>query len=188
MTPQFWMNLQTDYDLRRAAARAPHYVCSQCADDPTKLGAVKLNKALWLSDLTSYYNLGAPITDSRYVKRQYGPVPSGVVPVLRELELEGVLTVRSVEHFGKPKKEFIVRKPAEESFLSLEEKEIVDQILAWVTERHTAISISNWSHDHIWQAAKDGEEIPHFTVFANPGKITDEDREWANTKLEGERS
>ena len=23
MTPQFWLNLQTDYDLRRAAARAP---------------------------------------------------------------------------------------------------------------------------------------------------------------------
>jgi addiction module HigA family antidote len=23
MTPQFWMNLQTDYDLRRAARRAP---------------------------------------------------------------------------------------------------------------------------------------------------------------------
>ena len=23
MTPQFWMNLQTDYDLRRAAPRAP---------------------------------------------------------------------------------------------------------------------------------------------------------------------
>jgi plasmid maintenance system antidote protein VapI len=23
MTPQFWMNLQTDYDLRRAAAIAP---------------------------------------------------------------------------------------------------------------------------------------------------------------------
>ncbi|MHB8654653.1 MAG: HigA family addiction module antitoxin [Terriglobia bacterium] len=23
MTPQFWMNLQTDYDLRTAAARAP---------------------------------------------------------------------------------------------------------------------------------------------------------------------
>jgi len=23
MTPQFWMNLQADYDLRRAAATAP---------------------------------------------------------------------------------------------------------------------------------------------------------------------
>jgi plasmid maintenance system antidote protein VapI len=23
MTPQFWMNLQTDYDLRRAAVTAP---------------------------------------------------------------------------------------------------------------------------------------------------------------------
>jgi len=163
-----------------------HYVCWQCADDPTKLGAVKLNKVLWLADLNSYYHLDKPITNARYVKRQYGPVPSRVVEVLRELELEGALVVRSVDHFGKRKKEFIVRHGADADFLSPEEKEIVDQVIAWVTERHTAISISNWSHDHIWQAAKDGEEIPHFTVFANPGEITDEDRTWARLQLENE--
>lgn len=161
-----------------------HYVCWACADDPTKLGAVKLNKVLWLSDLNSYYHLKRPITNSRYVKRQFGPVPSRVVPVLRELELEGVLTIRSADHFGKRKKEYIVRRQAGADFLSPEEKEIVDRVIAWVTERHTAKSISNLSHDHIWKAAKDGEEIPHFTVFANPEEITDEDREWARLQLE----
>ena len=53
-----------------------HYVCSQCSGDVSKLGAVKLNKALWLSDLVAYYQLGQPITSARYVKRQFGPVPS----------------------------------------------------------------------------------------------------------------
>lgn len=160
-----------------------HYVCSTCADDTAKLGAVKLNKILWLADLNSYYHLEHPITNSRYVKRRFGPVPSRVVGALRELELEGALIVRSAPHFGKRKTEYIVRKPAGVSFLSPEEKEIVDRVIAWVTEHHTATSISNWSHDHIWRAAQDGEEIPHFTVFANPGEITDEDREWARLKL-----
>jgi hypothetical protein len=164
-----------------------HYVCSLSSADPTKLGAVQLNKALWLSDLKSYYQLGHPITKARYVKRQYGPVPSAIVPVLRELQQEGVLTVRDANHFGKRKKEFIVHKGASSDFLSPEEKTIVNDVVAFVTEEHTGSSISEKSHDHIWKAAEDGEELPLFTVFARPGKITDEDREWARLMLEGGR-
>lgn len=163
-----------------------HYVCSIYAGDPTKLGSVKLNKALWLADLLSYYHLGEPITNARYVKRQFGPVPTKVLPALRELESEGVLIAQDTEHFGWRKKEFIVHRLSTGEFLSAEEKQLVDQAVAWVAESHTATSISNWSHDHIWRTARDGEEIPHFTVFANPGKITDEDREWARLKLESE--
>ncbi len=162
-----------------------HYVCSQCADDPTKLGSTKLNKALWLSDLRSYYRFGRPITSARYVKRQYGPVPSSIMPVLRELQQDGVLTVETVDHFGKPKREFIVHRVASSDFLSPEEEQIVNDTVTFVTEKHTAASISEYSHDHIWTAAEDGEEIPHFTVFANPAQVTDEEREWAQQKLEG---
>ena len=145
-----------------------HYVCSKCADDPTKLGAVKLNKALWLSDLNAYYHLGEPITSSRYVRRQFGPVPGRIMPVLRELETEGKLEVRTAEFYGKEKKEFIVLSRADANFLTEEQKQIVDRMIEIVTEKHTATSISNLSHDHIWHAAADGEEIPHYTVFANP--------------------
>jgi hypothetical protein len=163
-----------------------HYVCSRCADDPSKLGAVKLNKALWLSDLRSYYATGHAITNARYVKRQFGPVPAPIVQVLRELELEHVLDVKTTMFHGRPKKEFIVHRRITGDFLSAAEKKIVDNTIESVTQDHTAVSISDMSHDHIWHAAKDGEELPHFTAFANPGQITDEDRDWARMKLAGE--
>ena len=161
-----------------------HYVCWRCSDDPTKLGAVKLNKAVWLSDLSAYYQLGHPVTGARYVKRQFGPVPKPILPVLAELESEGILTVRDTQHFGKQKKEFIVHRPASADFLPSDEHAIVEEMIKFVCEENTATSISDASHDHIWKAADDGEEIPHFTVFARPGKITSDDREWARTVLD----
>jgi Protein of unknown function (DUF4065) len=162
-----------------------HYVCSQCADDPAKLGATKLNKTLWISDLRSYYETGKPITPARYVKREFGPVPSSIMPVLQELQREGALTVKTVDHFGKSKREFIVRQKQSGDFLADNEKQIVDETIKYVTEKHTAVTISKMSHDHIWQAAEDGEEIPHYTVFANPDEVTEEELEWAELKLEG---
>lgn len=162
-----------------------HFVCSLCSADPTKLGAVQLNKALWLSDLKAYYELGQPITSARYVKRQWGPVPSSILPVLRELQQDGVLTIQNADHFGWQKKEYIVHTSASSDFLTPDENQIVRDTVAFVTEEHTATTISEKSHDHIWKAAVDGEELPLFTVFAKPGKITDEERKWAQFVLEG---
>jgi hypothetical protein len=163
-----------------------HYVCSRRADDPSTLGAVKLNKTLWLSDLSAFYHLGRPITGARYVKRQFGPVPTPILPVLRELEIEGVLKVTEADHYGKRKTEYVVHVPATNEFLSSEELAIVERMIKFVCDKHTATSISEISHDHIWKAAEDGEEIPLFTVFAQPGQLTDGDREWAKYQLEAE--
>src|SRR5713226_8962653 len=82
-----------------------HYICWRCAD-PTKLGAAKLNKVLWRADFKAYLELGEPVTGATYVKRQYGPVPFSILPSLRELEDEGKISIREVEYFERPKKEF----------------------------------------------------------------------------------
>lgn len=161
-----------------------HYICWRYADDPAKLGAVKLNKALWLSDLSAYYALGKPITNARYVKREFGPVPKAILPILRELESEGALEIRETPYFGRNKRTFVARQEASADFMSEDEKVIVEDTIKFVCEEHTAKSISNASHDHIWKAAEDGEEIPHFTVFALPDEITDEDRTWAWEQIE----
>ncbi|HEV2493248.1 MAG TPA: Panacea domain-containing protein [Terriglobia bacterium] len=173
------------YDARKFK-QLVHYVCSRRSDNPSSLGAVKLNKTLWLSDLASFYTLGHPITGARYVKRQFGPVPTPILPTLRELESEGVLTITEADHYGKRKTEYVVNLPATDEFLSPEERGIVERMIRFVCEEHTAASISEASHDHIWKAAEDGEEIPLFTVFAQPGKITEEEREWARMTLEAE--
>jgi hypothetical protein len=162
-----------------------HYICyRRSVVDPSSLGAVKLNKILWYSDLAAYYELGQSITGARYVKRRYGPVPHQIKPVLRELEDEGALEVKDSPYYGKTKKTFIVKKVAQNNFASPEELDIVQKMIDLICDEHTATSISRASHDHIWKAAEDGEEIPYFTVFATPGHLTEEDREWARYQLE----
>jgi len=162
-----------------------HYICWKCSDDPSKLGSVKLNKTLWLSDLSAYYNTGDSLTGARYVKRQFGPVPRAILPTLQELERDGILKTRDVRHYQYQKKEFLVTAPPP-NFLTDSERKLVDVTIEIVCDQHTATSISAFSHDHIWQSAKDGEEIPAFTVFAVPGDITNDEREWAKMELEAE--
>jgi hypothetical protein len=162
-----------------------HYVCWRCASDPTKLGAVKLNKILWFADAAHYYATGKAMTGVRYVRRQYGPVPAPILPVLRELEEEGKLTIQDAKFHGLAKKEYIIHQPADESFLSPDERTLVEEIIEFVCNKHTAKSVSNATHNSVWEVAVDGETIPYFTVFVRPGKITEEDRKWAYAQLAG---
>jgi hypothetical protein len=161
-----------------------HYICAQRSSDPSSLGATKLNKILWLSDFSAYYSLGDSITGARYVKRQFGPVPHQIMPVLKELESEGAVETRDVSHFGKRKKEYVVRYGTSIDHFNDEEKAIINKTIKLVCDDHTAASISEASHDHIWKAAEDGEEIPYCTVFSMPGEITEDELEWAKMQLE----
>jgi hypothetical protein len=159
-----------------------HYVCSKCPD-PRSLGATKLNKILWYSELQAYLKLEKPISGARFVKRQFGPVPVAIVPVLEELQREGALVVRDVEFFGKPKKEYISLREPELADFTAEEISIVDEITEVICERHTAASISERTHDDIWRMAEIGEDIPLPTVFAVKGEVTERDIAWADSKI-----
>ena len=160
------------------------YICWRYNDDPARLGAVKLNKALWLCDFTAYYKTGHSITGARYIKRQYGPVPSAIQPTLRELEQEGALTAIDSQFHGYKKKEFRVNSKPDMSLFDDNDIGTIEAAIRFVCDEHTAKSISDLSHDRIWQTAQDGEEIPYFTVFSVPGSIGDDEREWARLELE----
>lgn len=164
-----------------------HYVVSRRRDAPDTLGAVKLNKIMWLSDLTSYYERGKPITTSRYIKQEFGPVPASIMPVLRELQMEGAITVSEAPLHNRRKTEYKVHRPMTNTdFMDREELDIVNGVIDHICDEHTAKSISDASHNHIWMAAADGEEIPLFTVFSRPGRVTETDKVWAQMKLEEE--
>jgi hypothetical protein len=161
-----------------------HYVCWRCKDDTSRLGSTKLNKILWLGDFMMYYRSGAPITGATYVRRQFGPVPRAIVPVLAELEDEGSVFARPILFHGKPKNDFIVTREPEIN-LSQDEQRLIDSVIRFVCDDNTAKSISELSHDSVWHAAKDGEDIPYFTIFASRGDIDEDDRDWARQEIEG---
>ncbi len=156
-----------------------HYICFQY-HDPSVLGATKLNKILWYSDVIAYATTGASITGETYTKQQFGPVPRHILGIIDELKAEAALAVREVEYFGKVKKEYVALRKPDISMFTPDEISLIDSVIDVVCHKHTAASISLASHDAIWKLAEIGEEIPLYAALASElGEVTDEDVKWA---------
>jgi hypothetical protein len=156
-----------------------HYIIYRC-NDPRKLGATKLNKILWYSDITNFLYTGKSISDAKYVKLQHGPVPANLVKVREKLVEEGAIAIRQDIHFGYPQTQAFALTPPNLDYFTATEISRVDEIMTDICENHSAASISAVSHDMIWEAAEIGEEIPLYAVFAaQQADVTQEDIDWA---------
>jgi hypothetical protein len=63
--------------------------------------------------------------------------------------------------------------------LTDDEHEILAYVIDVVCNHHTAGSISQLSHDAIWDAANEGEEIPMAaTLVVLPAQLTEQASEW----------
>lgn len=164
--------------------RLVHYVCSK-ADDPGLLGATKLNKILFYIDFLSYLSSGRPVTGEVYIKRQFGPVPRDILPVIEELRSQGALVTRDRTLYARPKRDFISLVDPDISMFEPEEISLADVVIAKILYNHTAESISDLSHDEVWEIATIGEEIPYESIYASTsGEIDESDLEWVRTDIE----
>lgn len=162
-----------------------HYICWRCSDDPASLGAVKLNKILWFSDVIAFAERGAPITGARYVKQKFGPVPKPILPVLRRLEAEGNLQIDEVAYYGLRKRQYVSLVEPDRSLFDESEVATVDKVIEAVTQGHSAESISDLTHDAIWKLADMQEEIPlHAVLVSRLGTVTEEDVARARQRME----
>lgn len=144
-----------------------HYVIWKCADG-SKLGATKLNKILWLSDMRFYMLHGRPISGAAYTKQQFGPVPKPIMPIREELEAEGAIRIWRDRSFAgsRGKDVFVANRAPNLSTFAADELATIDYWLEHVCKEHTAASISEETHDYVWEIAAIGETIPMHAVFA----------------------
>ncbi len=162
-----------------------HYICFRC-ENPAQLGATKLNKVLWYSDVFAFARDGVSITGGTYVKRQFGPVPKDILASRARLRASGALIEREMSNYGYPQVQFFALTPADISIFSAEQISLVDSVLDHICSNHTAASISQRSHDLVWEVAAIGEEIPMAAAaFAgNVGEIDEHDMVWARAEVE----
>lgn len=161
-----------------------HYIVWKC-QDPTMLGATKLNKILWYADVHSYLELGKSITGVSYIKRQHGPVPNqnDFSFAKSNLERDKKIAVTQDLYHGHPQYQFVALKKPDISLFSPDEISIIDLTVEEICYKYTASSISERTHGVIWDAAEIGEEIPMHAVFAARfGEITEEDIQWARSE------
>jgi hypothetical protein len=160
----------------RLAALA-HYIIWRC--DPADLGSVKLGKILWFADLEHYRRTGRSITGATaYTKRQFGPVPKGILQALATLEHEHKVAVAKHNYYGYPKTMFLaLERPDLQPF---EADEIADvDAIADLVCKHTAASISEVTHDPLWEEIEIGADMPIGAASVIAGEITPEDITWA---------
>lgn len=158
---------------------AVHYICARC-DDSSKLGATKLNKTLFYADLVHYLGTGKTLTGTTYKKLQHGPVPSQVLNSVSQLEEAGKIMTKTVDCYGYSKTEYISLQEPGLDDLEKDEIDLLGIMMDHICDSHMATSISEASHDLVWEAAAMGEEIPMGAyIVSRAGNIEDQDMAWA---------
>ena len=155
-----------------------HFIVHECRDNPGQLGAVRLNKALWFTDMLAYQEIGTSVTGARYIKRKMGPVPKAVLPTLRELQEESKIVIQERTNYYDSRKFISILDP-DVSLLSDSDRQTARAVLNFVCN-NTANEISDITHDEVWRAAMEGEEIPLVATLATGrGAITKDTKKWA---------
>lgn len=135
--------------------RLVHYIAWK-AGTHDWFGAVKLNKVLWFADARVYMLTGNSITGESYTRGPFGPMPRHIESAENELIREGAIKVTKEPKFTR----VVALTAAKSNWFSSDELLSIDYWIKHIDEEHTATSISDKSHDYVWEIAKMGEELP----------------------------
>lgn len=162
------------------------YICAK-VENPADLGAVKLHKILWFSDLANFARCGRSIAGDTFIKMPQGPFSVHVDKAIRRLERADMLAERQMPVYNRTQRQFFAKREPDLKGFSADEISIVDSMIANIAFGHTATSVSELSHNRIWQIARDREAIPLSTVFSiNLAPADQETMEWAKAALDDE--
>ena len=140
------------------------YVSSQMRGQKF-FGAVKLNKALFLSDFYSYALHGTPITGSPYRHLQLGPCPTYLVQAKRELVEAGDIEIIEDEVFGRKQNRILALRRADLSEFTSHEIKLIDEVLESILEKNGK-ELSDLTHElKGWILTEMGEDIPYHSIF-----------------------
>jgi|SRR5271165_6894597 len=160
-------------DMRRLE-EAVLFICSTCRQED-RLGAVKLSKILYYSDMINFAHFGKSITGSTYVKRQRGPVPKEVVEAINNLKTSGRLETREVSVFDKTRREFDALDEPELKIFEHRELKLINDMIGAACS-YDAQEISDISHTVVWEVADMGEELPYESFLVSYlGDVDDDD-------------
>lgn len=147
------------------------FIADSSVDDPN-FGATKLNKILFFSDFLAYEQLGAPITGATYQRLEHGPAPRALLPIQAQLIANGDAVITPVARYNFTQKRLTALREPNIAIFSNEEIALVAHVIEILQDRN-AVECSEMSHRFAgWQLAEDGEDIPYFTSFLQPPKLT----------------
>jgi uncharacterized phage-associated protein len=140
------------------------YILERCAGKPN-VGESVLYRLLYFSDFNYYELYEEHLTGAKYRKLPYGPVPQNLDTIIGQMIEKGQLQRVKTEYHGYPQIRYLPLVKADLTELRASEKEIIDRVIAQMSD-WSAAAISNYAHkDMPWLASKEGEEINYELAF-----------------------
>lgn len=130
-----------------------HYVTRAYSAEPEKLGAVRLHKILWNTEVQAVRRTGYPVAGETFIKHKHGPFAEHLDDVVDALKRARLLHVVEPDDEYKPRL-YIGKGSPDRSLLTNEQWQILDQIMQRIVEDHTAGTISERSHGDVWEATE----------------------------------
>jgi len=127
-------------------------------------GKVKLNKILWRADFESFAQRGQPVTGRQYQRLKQGPAPVEMLPILNELESEGLLIFRLVQQGNYEEQRPVALQNPVLNFFSMQDLEYLDRAIMAYWEM-TGTEVSDISHGAAWRSREDGEPMPYELAY-----------------------
>jgi uncharacterized phage-associated protein len=140
------------------------YILEQCAGKPN-VGETVLYKLLYFSDFNHYELHEEHLTGAAYRKLPFGPVPQRLDTIVTQMIEKKQLQRLKTEYHGYQQTRYIPLATADLTQLKASEKEVVDKVLAQMSD-WSAAAISMYSHKDIpWLATSEGDEIDYELAF-----------------------
>ena len=159
------------------------FIARESAED-SQFGEMKLHRLLYLSDFRAYARWGEPITGASYLKSRYGPSARALASTLDELCAAQRAEVNDANGPHLPQRKIEARDEPRESAFSRDELDIVCGVINEFRDA-SAAEVASVSDDAPgWQLARDGEEIPYFTVLIDPAVPPDDIKHEASALAE----
>jgi Protein of unknown function (DUF4065) len=169
------------------------YIVEQMKDAPY-FGETKLNKVLFRSEFAAFRDLGAVLTHYRYVKNKFGPTLSAYLPIVSEMEREGLLAWQVQQQGTREERRPILPDGVswDRRAFSKAEIDLVEEEVRRAFDQ-TARELSDEEHSTAaWFATRMGEQVsPELSLVEDPGSaipLSDEENEWASAAIERYRS
>jgi hypothetical protein len=154
---------------QRRLREAVLYVSRAC-EQVEYFGLVKLNKIIWRADFESFAQRGQPVTGRQYQRLPQGPAPVEMLPVLNELQADGLLRIerRKVVDFEEQRPVALAEPVL--TFFSPSDIECLDRAISAYWDK-TGTETSDISHGVGWKSRTDGEPMPYELAYLSDEAI-----------------
>ena len=161
-------HIKFEFDVQKFV-HAAAYLVQKCPADVTKM---KLAKLLFFADKKHLLTYGRPLVGGRYIKMEWGPVPSQGYNLMKHDERasgeDQALFDRHLEVKGN---DILLKTPANLDYLAETDREVLDETIAQYGH-FTPAQLSKMSHhEPAWKQAEMNSEMDYRLLFTGPESV-----------------